>query len=311
MRVLLYAAAVALALERPHGRVLLNRRAACPVQLAPDLDHIRAQRAHGPVLAGEAAPNRSAYVFVIAPPLSGSTALFGLLASSPNVATLCRAGTVNCEGEYLLERAGLVPPREKYDPDVPKDWRAAVQVFGKYWDASKPLLLEKSPNNVLKAKRIARDLARSGKEVDFVVMSRSPCFTEELEWKAPILHADFSWDAWAGHLVEAAALPGVRTLQLRYEDLVLDPYGVSARLLAFLPALRRLDPAATPPIHALGAPVYGEHGGLDAAGQKLPPNADRAKSVVEYILEKQVFPRKHASVPRKYHELMAELGYTS
>ena len=47
----------------------------------------------------ERQPARSAYVFVITPPLYGSTALFALLATSPNVATLCEAGKVNCEGQ--------------------------------------------------------------------------------------------------------------------------------------------------------------------------------------------------------------------
>jgi len=294
------------------GAALLSRRLSCPQELKPDLDKLRAERAQGPVLAAKQPPARSAYVFVITPPLYGSTALFALLATSPNVATLCGAGKVNCEGQYLLQQAGLMPARDRYTEDYPKNWTAAVEVFARTWNMSQPLLVDKSPSNVFKTERIARDLVNSGRDVDFIIMSRSPCFVETLDWKSPALKADFSWEEYAQRLEKARHLPGTRSLLLHYEDLVTDPYGVSRRLVEFLPQLGQVDPAWNP-IHELGSPVYGERTTRwDSATKEMvaaKPNTDRAKSVVEYMLEKRVFPAYHETVDRQYEPLMAKLGY--
>jgi len=293
---------------------LLSRRLSCPPELKPDLDKLRAERAQGPVLAAQPPPpaRKPRYVFVITPPLYGSTALFALLATSPNVATLCGAGKVNCEGQYLLQQAGLMPASERYTADFPKNWTAAVGVFAQTWNMSKPLLVDKSPSNVFKTEGIARDLVKAGRDVDFVIMSRSPCFVETLDWKAPALKADFTWENYARLLEKARHLPGTRSLFLHYEDLVTDPYTVSRRLLEFLPQLGQVDPAWNP-IHELGAPVYGERTTRwDRARKEMvaaEPDTDRAKSVVEYMLERRAFPAFHAAVDRRYAPLMAKLGY--
>lgn len=284
-----------------NGDEVPEKEIACE-PLTPNLLQLRTAQQKGPVFASAPlTPNRSDYVFVIATPESGSTALFSVLASSPNVATLCKAGLGwNCEGWFLLKRAGLLTKETRNLPDVPKDWSDAVKVYEKQWDMTKPVLVEKSPNNLFKTAHIAADLVKAGKQVNFIVLTRSPCFAK---------YGDKFWLRHAQLLHTAMNTPGVRTLHVRYEDLVQDPYALSAEILSFLPSLGQLDPS-TNNLADLGAHLYHDHKTL-ASIKSTEEFGQRRKSVVEYILEKETITPKITSVPRRFANFMADFGYAT
>eukprot|EP00038_Savillea_parva_P031279 m.84508 g.84508 ORF g.84508 m.84508 type:complete len:407 (-) comp9597_c0_seq3:6673-7893(-) len=237
---------------------------------------------HGPTYPGH--PDQHIYLSVLSPGHVGSSALAGLLATSPAVSTLCSAKVWQCEGEKILMRSpnAHVPPllsKQRRNAmargdtiyavtsgsndtrrveDMP--WGAVYHMYQTYWNLSKPILLDKSPAFLAYGPQIARALQAHGRRAAFIVLSRSPCtmstkrrdkFESNLRNRSmlapprlpnPQLH---NYNRTAAMLIATARAlrqAGHRVIHVRYEDLVLNPYGTVARLLAFLPELQRLDP---------------------------------------------------------------------
>lgn len=243
---------------------------------------------------------KETFLFVISPPGYGSTAIMSLIATSPMVGTLCTAGSVNCEGCWLLYSQGLMAHKRRWERDQPADWTKAIKLFQQFWPTGKPIKLEKSPNNVVKTQQIVDDLTSAGKHVRFVVLTRSPCFltTPQLLLGGGV----HPWEFFAQEMISTLSRSPkgtgtVDAVHVRYEDLLADPYEVSKRLLDWLPQLGSLDPTENP-LPRLG-------------GEMLDPSQtkDRAKSVVQYLLEYGHIPADHASVDPKYRALMQKLGY--
>ena len=66
------------------------------------------------------------YLIIAIPPFWGSSAIEGLLSTSPAVATMCHLGTWQCEATWELIRAGLMTNENRWDADQP-DWDAAYR----------------------------------------------------------------------------------------------------------------------------------------------------------------------------------------
>jgi len=273
----------------------------CPTGVQANLQALKARSLQGPVHAPTHPINpKQSYLFVIAPPYTGSTALFSLLATSPGVATLCTApNTVNCEGQYILWNNGQVPYHNRWAPEFPTDWERAVASYRRYWDMAKPVLVDKSPSNVVKTLHIAEDLERRGHDVNFVVMTRSPCFMQAGHLTGDAATGGYSVLAEAmWQTLQRAKGPTAksRAVHIRYEDLIDDPYAVSQKLVKFMPQLVSLNPAYNP---------INEKGGEVLAFK----NTDRAKSIVDYMLQYGFVSADHAQVPPVYGEAMKRFGY--
>src|SRR5262245_60432659 len=105
----------------------------------------------------------SSYLFVLCPPYSGSTLLWKLLSISPNVSS------VPDDVQFLLELEHLM--RDKpWDARHALPWAEIKRVWESYWDNTKPVLLEKSPPNIIRTK----DILANFQPVKFVVMVRNP-----------------------------------------------------------------------------------------------------------------------------------------
>ena len=105
----------------------------------------------------------STHLFILCPPYCGSTLLWKLMSTSDNVSALPE------EGQFLPEVEGIM--RDKpWQRDHAMPWEQIRAVWETYWDIEKPLLVEKSPPNIIRAKAIAEhfDPAR------FVIMARNP-----------------------------------------------------------------------------------------------------------------------------------------
>jgi len=115
------------------------------------------------------------YLFIIADEHTGSTAIENLIASSPNVANLCSAGTFACEGTDILVNAGVLRKEDRWKA-IPS-WPKALELFERYWEPSDACIkMDKSPYNLVKIIDIATELRAVGKEPSFLFLTRSPCF---------------------------------------------------------------------------------------------------------------------------------------
>lgn len=84
-------------------------------------------------------------------PFQGSTALAGMLMSSPEMATLCAFRQWNCEGRKILEATHLVI----HDKE---DYATMLDLYAAHWDISKPVLFDKSPGLLLSVPAVSEGL---------------------------------------------------------------------------------------------------------------------------------------------------------
>jgi hypothetical protein len=119
----------------------------------------------------------------------------------------------------------------------------------KVWDLKCPILLEKSPPNLMHA----FDIERTFEQSYFIVMIRDPyAFAEGLtRRKITTLEgaADF-WRRCAEHQIQN--IKGLQhVLYFTYEDFTHDPEATSERILRFLPQLEGLDHQALFQVHSI------------------------------------------------------------
>eukprot|EP00747_Dinoflagellata_sp_TGD_P166573 gnl/TRDRNA2_/TRDRNA2_189556_c0_seq1.p1 gnl/TRDRNA2_/TRDRNA2_189556_c0~~gnl/TRDRNA2_/TRDRNA2_189556_c0_seq1.p1 ORF type:complete len:346 (+),score=31.09 gnl/TRDRNA2_/TRDRNA2_189556_c0_seq1:102-1139(+) len=264
----------------------------CPESIDPDLESLQQRIPKGPVSApqnmtgtrlfqdmrGRSDP---VYLFILMAPDTGSTAMLSLLATSPALSTLCSAGTPHCEGTWLLIRDGLIASEHaRWDRNQPYDWNAAIQDYSRFWDLSKPVLADKSPPNIRKARRIYDDLTATGKNAKFIMVTRSLCYgSPPTDWQRDMM------------VRQKRRLPQDSLLHIRFEDLLRNPYQTAERVLAFLPQLKSIDPSKV---------------GLTRSF----PNS--ALSVTEYVLKRKRFPNHHAGeqVPESWFNYMKEFNHS-
>lgn len=184
----------------------------------------------------------SSYLFVLCPPYSGSTLLWKLLSTSANVSALPD------EGQFLPELKDLM--RDKpWDAGYKLPWQEIKTVWDSYWDASKPVLLEKSPPNIIRT----RDILEHFQPARFVIMVRNPYAQSEGLMRR---------NAWPARRAANFAMMCLRTqldnrrrlddtAVLTYESLVRDPAGACEALGSFMPELSDLDADASFEVHSI------------------------------------------------------------
>lgn len=177
------------------------------------------------------------HLFLLCPPLSGSTVLQRLLETSPALTSF------PVEGQWLPGAREQIGGRERWDPDLDVDWRRIRDAFLAHWSPRKKVRFEKSPPHLVRA----RGLERTFPDSRFLVAIREPHAQIEgllrRGWIASPEEAAAFWIRCAEHQLRNVSELG-RVLRLRYEDLGAGPDEVVARILAFVPELRSLDPRA-------------------------------------------------------------------
>ena len=123
------------------------------------------------------------YLFITLPNNSGSTLMFDLIATSPNVATLTKQSGHTLEGHDVVR--DHMPHPGKLDDQPVRTFTEAADYFtnpSRYnweeikkgwhglWDMSKPVLLEKTPNNCLKVQLLAKYM----QPAKFIIGMREP-----------------------------------------------------------------------------------------------------------------------------------------
>jgi hypothetical protein len=190
--------------------------------------------------------NKTITLFLLVPPGSGSTGLLSMLATSPEVTTLCAHETWACEATWLLINDGLMTRADRWDADKPSDWGRALEVMETVWDPKKKIRIEKSPPNINKIAEITEHFKGRTDEVAFISMAHSSCFksqssvTTEYDENGDNVYQNMKTMLVNGFGVLEAG--NFKHLHIRYEDLVRYPYSQAERILDFLPVLKRLDP---------------------------------------------------------------------
>lgn len=175
---------------------------------------------------------RPTYLFILCPPYSGSTLLWRLVATSGAVSALPG------EGQFLPELAETMR-RDPWNRDAELPWARIKQVWDGYWNHDKPLLVEKSPPNLIRT----GDIRAHFDPVAFLIMVRNPyAHCEGLMrrngWSATFA-AEFAVQCLRQQAENADTLADA--LRLTYEELTRDPDAVARRLEEFLPPLGTLD----------------------------------------------------------------------
>jgi hypothetical protein len=174
------------------------------------------------------------FLFVLCPPYSGSSLMREIICSSPEVSPTNVFGTG--EGHGVPEMRQMIDYRRRWDEAVDYPWPSIKALWLEYWDTSKPILMDKSPPNLIRAGPIQEHF----KPAWFIVMTRNPYAHCEGMMRRDKLTtkdaAQFALKCLRHQKRNAELLE--RNCVVRYEDLVLDPHSVKHRLGQFMPQLR-------------------------------------------------------------------------
>ena len=180
-------------------------------------------------------------LIVLGMSFSGTSALEGLLGTSGVITDLCKSNTWQCENTVLLEDMGFINENVHCDPDdvTAAEFAYAYKDFAnKWWDMSKPVLMDKTPQNLCRPTKIRDAAAKLGVNVKFVVLTRHPfSWTSE---KHP-----FNQGYYMEQMVMARNLLAdqtMSTLQVRYEDMAWNMDEVIKSVKAFVPEVSAIDP---------------------------------------------------------------------
>ncbi len=109
------------------------------------------------------------FLFILSPPFCGSTLLNQIISSSKNVSVNNELGTR--EGQTLPKINKLLfYDSRKWDHNYSVNWTYVKKEWEKYWNLSLPILLEKSPPNLVRA----NDIINYFKPSYFIVFYRNP-----------------------------------------------------------------------------------------------------------------------------------------
>jgi len=240
----------------------------------------------------EETPPDQIYAFICGLHRSGTTLIARVLAEHPMVSGFKDTGVIEDEGQFLqsvlpLEIAFGGVGRFGFDPrahmtetsplNTPESSSRLLSEWERYWDRSKPVLLEKTPSNLLRM-RLLQSLIPASR---FIIVTRHPIAASlaTMKWTEGNL---FSLIAHWVHCYtiardDAKALQHV--LWVSYEGFVANPAGQLARMAAFL---------QIPPQPGWTAQIANENekyfalwrarymGDSDRAIEQLPPEHERS-----------------------------------
>jgi hypothetical protein len=206
------------------------------------------------------------HLFLLSPPLSGSTAITQLINTSPNVTVFPGKG----EGQHLPVARNILFVDERWNPDLPIDWGKVRKIFFQYWSPLRSIRFEKSPPNIVRA----IELEHAFKKSLFLITLRNPYAQIEgllrRQWPfnkygpqsspsyplTPKVAAEF-WIKLAKYqLYNMEHLKN--TCFFTYEELTERPDDTIKKITDFLPALDALDIESKFTAHNItGQPING------------------------------------------------------
>jgi hypothetical protein len=182
------------------------------------------------------------YLFVLCPPFCGSTVLWKLLGTSPAVSSLPLEG-------QALEGAREFMRHEPWNPEKRMPWLKIKAAWEKQWDLRQPILLEKSPPNIVRAFEIEKVFHPA----TFVAMSRNPYAFCESHRRRLGHDVEISANKWLMHAeFQIKNLNGLKKLTyFTYENFTEKTAQIKEQILKFMPQLREIDITQSFAAHAI------------------------------------------------------------
>jgi len=175
------------------------------------------------------------YLFILSPPYCGSTILHEVLSTSSNVSVNNKLGAR--EGQTLPGVALYMynDLDTRWDKNKKLPWKAIKIQWEKYWDKSKPILLEKSPPNIIRASEIEKEFSPAY----FLCITRNPyAFCESVIRKKNISAEDaarFVIECLEYQRINVDKLKNV--LYFSYENFVKNTEKTKQKIIDFLPEI--------------------------------------------------------------------------
>ena len=238
-------------------------------------------------------------LIVMGPPFSGTSALEGLIGTGNGVTDLCDSGTWQCEDTWLLKYMdfNIEPGVDEWDEYYPVDAAGYAYAFKHFaqtwWDMSKPLLMDKTPNLLAHYRTIVGAAEKLGVPVKFVLLTRHP-----FSWTSE--HHPFNQGLWMQLMQFSLKVlndPSIEVHQIKYEDLAWNLEETINSLQAFLPQLGELDPWGS----ALEEPK-------DAAAKEI--NGDRAMGIAQYF-QNEPLDWKPLPLDDETFKMLCAVGYNN
>jgi hypothetical protein len=210
------------------------------------------------------------FLFLLCPPLSGSTLIKELIEASPAVSAF------PTEGQFLPGLESVLGRPDRWDSSIGVDWGRVRQVFFDNWDLTRPILFEKSPPHLVRAEQVAGHFQPSS----FLISIRDPYAQIEgllrRGWHTSPRAAALFWlECAQQQRRNIATLP--RNYFFSYEELCERPAVVLRHIEAFMPGIGPLDPNRTHQAHNVtGRPIHGLRNLNELKISKLP-NTDIAQ----------------------------------
>lgn len=182
----------------------------------------------------ESIPMEKKYIFILCPPASGSTLLHKILQTSPNTSGF------DVEGQALVK--SILFSKDRWNPKKNIPWDIVKEKWSEKWDLNKPILLEKSPPHLVRAKQLETQFPGSS----FIIMMRNPyafCEGVKRRWGKTFTYRNIA-KFWA--ICAAYQIGNIKNLKhalwFTYEDLTTDPRKVCKQIIDFMPQLGELVP---------------------------------------------------------------------
>lgn len=187
-----------------------------------------------PEMKDNRSPGELKYLFILSPPYCGSTLLHGILSSSQAVSPNNTQGTREGQGLPGVKEIMFDHDR-RWDETLEFDWDFIKKQWSKFWDLNKPILLEKSPPNLIRTEAISKCFKPSF----FILVHRDPYAHVESLMRR---------EKWPAEKAAAFAIKCLKyqrdnmekldnTMVLSYEELTNDTAGTLDRLKVFMPEL--------------------------------------------------------------------------
>jgi len=170
------------------------------------------------------------HLFILSPPASGSTLLWRIVQTSPEVAAFSR------EGKGLVKH--ILAGKDRWNPSKIIPWEKVKQVWYEAWDLKKTILLEKSPPHLVRASQLEQNFPESY----FIVSVRNPyAFCEGVSRRHSKNRGSFFNIAKFWIMCCRYQIRNIEELRnnifFSYEDLTNNPSYTSEKIIKFLPEL--------------------------------------------------------------------------
>jgi hypothetical protein len=183
------------------------------------------------------AKKENQYLFILSPPFCGSTLLTEILSTSKNVS--CNNNIGLREGQHLPEAHDLLFTKNRWDPNKEIDWNRIKKIWSKYWDRSKPILLEKSPPNICRANNIDKVFSNS----KYICLIRDPYAQIQSNIRRYNTDIKVAAEKYISYLkFQKKNIENLEnTLVISYEELADNPSNAKEKISTFLPLLEDIN----------------------------------------------------------------------